>query len=289
MEYLRDHWQGRHALARSFWLNLALPFILIAYGEAQIRPVPGTESTAEAATALLYLVIGYAVILPWQVVGFWRSSRRHLEERGDLGAVTFAQGAAVAFLIAAIVGTVTTLQHILAPAATREFAETSPDYRLSVSADETTVIIDGPIDVGLTRDLEALLDETPAITIIALKSNGGRVFEARGVAKQIIDHGLDTQVTEHCRSACTIAFIAGKTRRLGNEGRLGFHSYRLHAVKSFVDPIEEQEKDKAFFLAQGLDLAFVEQAFSTPHEGMWHPSADRLLRAKVVHEVTKDP
>lgn len=285
MDYLRDHWQGRHALSRSFWLNFALPFVLIAFGETLVRPPAGAGGAVEAIIALLYIMIGYAVILPWQIVGLWRSSRHHLEERGDLGVVTFAQGAAVIALVTAVGGAAATLQHISGKEAVRQVAEAPPDYRLSFLSGEGTITIDGPFDVGLSRDLKALLASSPTVNAIVLNSDGGRVFEARGVAKQITEKGLDTFVFDHCRSACTIAFVAGKNRSLGRNGRLGFHSYKLDAVMGFVDPLEEQEKDKAFFLRQGLDADFVERAFSAPHETMWHPRGERLLRAGVIHQI----
>ena len=129
----------------------------------------------------------------------------------------------------------------------------------------------------------------PRIEAIVLNSDGGRVFEARGVGRQIMENGLDTHVSDHCRSACTIAFIAGETRRLGPEGQLGFHSYRLDAALAFSDPLEEQGKDKAFFIEQGIDPDFIDRAFSTTHDAMWHPTRDHLLSAGVVHEVISDP
>ena len=163
-----------------------------------------------------------------------------------------------------------------------------PDYQLRVVLEERAIIIDGQIANGLSRDIKVLLAEERSINKIVLNSDGGRIFEARGVARQIIERGLDTFVVGHCRSACTIAFMAGKTRSLGENGQLGFHSYRLNGVMAFVDPEEEQEKDRAFFLRQGLDPGFVERIFATPHSDMWQPHAERLLDAGVIHQIVSD-
>ena len=141
------------------------------------------------------------------------------------------------------------------------------------------------LTTGFSEAVTPASTEAAGIEAIILNSNGGRVFEARGVAKQVRERDLDTYVSGHCRSACTIAFIAGKVRKLGSDAKLGFHSYRLEAALAFVDPLEEQAKDRAVFLAQGIDSDFVERAFSTPHDAMWHPDADHLLRAGVIHEL----
>ncbi len=289
MDYLRDHWQGRHPLARAFWINFLFLFVLIAIGESVIRPPITDGSVAGAAIALLYILAAYIIILPWQLVGLWRSSRRYLREQGDVSAATFAQAGIIIALVSAIGSSATTVQRALGFHAIQVDAASPPDYELHVLPEQNAMVIDGPIANGLSRDIKALLAEAPSIRTIILNSDGGRIFEARGVAKQIIERGLDTQVLGQCRSACTIAFIAGKTRSLGENGLLGFHSYRLDGFMAFVDPLEEQEKDRGFFLRQGLDADFVTQAFATPHEEMWQPGVELLLRAGVIHEMITEP
>lgn len=284
MAYVRDHWQGRHPLPRAFWLNFALPFVMIAMGQAWMRPPMTGWSAGEAVLASLGVVIAYAVVLPWQIIGLLRSSRRHLEERGDIGVVTLAQGAALIAIVVAAGATVTTAQHIFGFASTETTVAAPSRYRLDPMPEDRAIVIDGFFGVGLTRDLKELLAETAEVDVIVLNSNGGRVFEARGVAKLILENGLDTHIAGYCRSACTTAFIAGKTRTLGENGRLGFHSYRLTTSFAFVDPLEEQEKDKAFFLKQGLAEDFVDHAFAIPHGEMWHPHRDQLIETGVIHE-----
>lgn len=296
MNYLRDHWRGRHPLPWAFWINAFIPFVLIAMFEPWVRPPVEGGSAIQAVLALLYILIAHAVILPWQIVGLWRSSRRHLEERGDLVVVTFAQVAVIVAMVTVAGATTTTVQRIIGYRA--DIAESDvrapPRYSLAVVTDDRafvpddrTIVIDGHFDLGLARALGKLLEETPGVDRIILNSDGGRVFEARGVAKQITDRQLDTHVADRCRSACTVAFIAGKTRTLGAGGKLGFHSYRLNTALALNDPLAEQEKDKTFFLKQGLQQTFVARAFATPHEGMWHPDIEDLLRANVVHRIAE--
>ena len=288
MGYLGDHWHGRHALWRAFWINFLIPFVLIAMGEPWVRPDAGAEA-GEGVLALLYILVTHGIVLPWQIVGLWRSSKRHLHERGDLMTVTFAQLAIVVALVTTAGATTTTVQRIFGYGqGTPESTVAGPRYRLRVVAEEQAIAIDGPFDTGLSRSLRALLAATPGIETIILTSDGGRVFEARGVANQIMESGLDTYVVDRCRSACTIAFIAGARRTLGPRARLGFHRYRMDAVLSAARPLDEQKKDEVFFLRQGVASAFVEQVFATPHEQMWHPGAERLMRANVVHAIVGD-
>ena len=289
MDYLRDHWRGRHPLPWAFWVNAFIPFVLIAILESWMRPDAGSVTFAEAIQASFFVLIAHGVILPWQIVGLWRSSRRHLEERGDLVVVTFAQAAVIVALVTTAGATTTTVQRIIGYRA--DIAESDvvrpPDYSLNIEPGGRTVAIEGPIELGLSRAFEDLLAGEPGIDSIILNSDGGRVFEARGLAKQIISKKLDTHVTDHCRSACTIAFIAGDNRTLGAGAKLGFHRYRLNAPPALTDPLEEQEKDKTFFLQQGVGHEFVLRAFSTPHEDMWHPDVNDLLRANVVHRIVE--
>lgn len=291
MGYVRDHWQGRQALSWSFWINFALPCILIHTVEPLVRPAPADRLLPPVALALLYVVICYVVIYPWQIVGLMRACDRHVEKKGDLFAVTLAQGAMIVSLIAGIGSATTTLQSAFwaVPAVEAGLGQSPPRYRIELMEDRSFLRIDGPLDPGVTRDLRSMLVEQPTVEGVVLKSNGGRVFEGRGVAKLIGDHGLNTHVDDFCRSACTTAFIAGAERSLGEGARLGFHSYAIEAVSNpLIDIAAEQERDRIFFLKRGVSTAFMSRAFSTPHEEIWYPDIDTLLAANVVHRILRD-
>lgn len=291
MGYVRDHWLGRQALPWSFWVNFALPCILIHAIEPLVRPSPVERLLPLVLLALLYVVVCYAIIYPWQIVGLLRACDRHVEEKGDLVAVTLAQGAMIVSLIAGIGSATTTLQSAFwtEPAVEAGLGRPPPRYRLDVIEGGSLVRIDGLFDPGVTRELRTMLAERPAIQGIVLKSNGGRVFEGRGIAKLIFDHELETHVDDFCRSACTIAYIAGSERSLREEARLGFHSYDIEAVNNpFIDIAAEQEKDRAFFLGRGVSADFMTRAFATPHEEIWYPDTNTLLAANVVHRIIRD-
>ncbi len=287
MDYIRDHWQGRHALPRAFWINTLLPFVLLALIEPSLRPMPAGGSLTAAVFACLYVLVGHGLVLTWQMVGLWRSCRRYLESGGDLAVATFAQAAVLVLPIAAGGATLSTLEAVFGTGPLADEATAATRYSLRTSPDGRTLSIEGPFDVGLSRDLKALLVERPAIRRIVLNSDGGRIFEARGVARQILERRLDTTVLGACRSACTIAFAAGRHRTIGKAARLGFHSYRLDGFMAFVDPLAEQEKDEAFLVSRKIDPAFVARIFESPHDAMWHPEPAELLRAGVIHEIVE--
>lgn len=73
-----------------------------------------------------------------------------------------------------------------------------PTYVLDLGTNGRVVFLMGEIDHGITKSLEALIDKNPDVTDIVLESRGGNPFEARGVARVIRHHRLDTHVAADC-------------------------------------------------------------------------------------------
>ncbi|MGI9493575.1 MAG: hypothetical protein ACR2QF_14355, partial [Geminicoccaceae bacterium] len=226
------------------------------------------------------------------VVGLVRACNRHLKQSSDSAIVTGAQLAIAASVIVGLVTVTTTIQSILGatsktgPLSVEDGTSTAnPAYRIELLAEHSLVRLDGEFANGLTHELKQLIIKRPGIRGIILNSDGGRIFEARGVAKVILERQLATYVYDMCQSACTTAFIAGSPRRLGEQGRLGFHRYRLRSVYPFIDVAEEQEKDRAFYRAQGIEPDLLARIFETPPDTMWYPTREELLSAKVIDEL----
>jgi hypothetical protein len=161
-----------------------------------------------------------------------------------------------------------------------------PNYSLSLSEDRNTVILDGYIDFGVTRDLRALLEQQSDAKHLQLHSPGGRIAEARGLVTVIEHFGLSTSALGDCASACTLVFIAGHTRHLEPDARLGFHRYAQRSgVMEFLmkqDPADEQQRDMAVFHRAEVDQAFLDRIMATPHQSMWFPTSLELRAAGVV-------
>jgi hypothetical protein len=92
-----------------------------------------------------------------------------------------------------------------------------------------------------------------------------------------------------CVSACTLVFLSGRERYISPEAKLGFHQAvyvppTTSATKG--DAAQSNAAMKKWMLGQGVAPDFVEHVMATPHESVWMPAADELLKAHVVTAVT---
>lgn len=139
----------------------------------------------------------------------------------------------------------------------------------------------GPIDFDSFEALENTLQRYSQITSLSLSSGGGRIAAARGMARLVSEAKLDTSVSGTCSSACTLVFIAGENRSIGQDGQLGFHGYKLLSGIQTVDTDAEQTRDRQMFQERGVDALFLDRAFSIPFEEIWFPDHELLLRSGV--------
>ncbi len=277
-------------MAWSFWINFLLPFAL-ATSLAQFVRSPYVERFPTfLILAGAYLILDCLVLYPWQLVGLMRACDRYLRNYGDIAWVTTVHGIAAVSLVATAATGFSVLQSGVSLYAASGVTAVGqpPGYIIELIAKGTLIAFDGQFEPGLSRRLAGLLSREADIGGIVLSSDGGRVYEGRGVAKLIVERRLDTYVFDECKSACTIAYMAGTRRFLGRRGRLGFHRYRLNAQHPFIDVAQEQEKDRAFFERQGVDPALLTKIFDSSHEAIWFPTTEQLLQANVVHRIVDD-
>ncbi|WP_193368424.1 hypothetical protein [Pelagibius marinus] len=295
--YLAAHWQGRQSLAWSFWINLVLLRGVILLLDRFTRP-PFLEDPAVVATVTVaFFLVFHVAVFVWQIVGVVRACDAYQSNFGASGLtlVTYLGIAgAVAMTLTSAVGAFLLL--FQEPEGEPEYLAWERDraarYHLGPDPENPTLLrFTGTFELGVTKKLTELLQAQTDIRGIVLDSPGGHVYEGRGFAKLILRHGLDTYVFRQCSSACTTAFIAGKVRVLGPEGRLGFHQHWMDADYPvyLVDEEEEMRKDLAFYEAQGIAPGFREQVFVTPHEGLWFPSVEEMRAAGVVHRISETP
>lgn len=171
------------------------------------------------------------------------------------------------------------------------FADQSKGYELSLYDKDRTLVIDGCLNIGVTREVEDLFILYESITRVELNSQGGNIYQGRGLARVIRENEADTHVNQECSSACVTAFIAGKRRTLKRGAKLGFHQYRYEAEKNFIlnpyaaNPHEEQRKDLELFRREGVSEDFLEMILRQPVEKMWYPSEKLLVDMGIVDEV----
>jgi hypothetical protein len=159
-----------------------------------------------------------------------------------------------------------------------------PLYSLELIEQDTLIHLRGPFQIGITNRVAGLIDRHPEISGIILDSEGGQIYEGRGLARLIMENKLETYSLDSCLSSCTTAFVAGTTRTLGANARLGFHQYKTYSLIPSINVKNEQAKDMAIFVMQGISADFLEKIFIQPPEEMWWPQIDELVDAGIVHQ-----
>jgi hypothetical protein len=260
-------------LGRMFLLKICLPraaILAALFGLAKVGAIP--------VFVLAALVIADGVYLVHQFRRFLHAGDRHVAAHGGTAPIW---GGYLFFLIVGWLGIVLwwgVFLVALTPPETESYADQQARERAalySLDADGTRLVLTGEITFGVKDEVARQLQAHPELRTLVLASEGGHIYEARGLAFLVRDHGLNTQVETVCSSACTLVFVAGQRRQLGAEARLGFHQYAVGQGGALpnLDPVAEQEKDRRFFAAQGANPAFLRRMFDTPSEGMWFVDA----------------
>src|SRR5215813_1476527 len=281
------HWRGELPLWASYWLvvwlgNIAFAILGIAIAKA-FRAESGYNPTNIFAVIVLTWSI-LVVVVTWQLVGVWRSANRYAQARARVGLGAFWGRLAQAAVILGAIGNLATFVREGAP----QVVEVSgmafrndpdvPDYAIRVMRDGTEAEIVGGFKFGLTEDFVKILSASRQISVVHLDSIGGRLGEGEKMFKLIRDRGLNTYVSSKCLSACTLAFAGGRERFLHRDASLGFHKGTFPGVREGdFDSIQRN-----VFRSAGFDETFIAEALSTPHNEMWRPSPQALVRAKVV-------
>jgi len=281
----------RPALSR-LATGVLLPVIgLMAIDLLIVNPL-ARDNLVGTGLAVILIVVPKLILLPWIVFKTLQFTEDHYREFGIATVKTSLLACLFLAVLVISVSAIDAIQAIIFSHNAKANAEQTrtPDYRLAVDPEQREYIIDGVIDFGITRDFRALLEQYPAGTRVVLSSEGGSIYEARGLAVLIQQHKLDTHVSDECSSACTLVFIGGQRRTLGSSARLGFHQYTMaylnrHQVSPFHDLAAEQQRDIEFMLARGISQEFVERAFEKPHQDIWFPDHASLIRYGVVHAI----
>lgn len=284
--YFARHWRGELALRHAGWINgLAIGAIALSL-VASLGPA--LEVVADAPSVAVTLTTAWALVAllaVWQVVGIWRSARRHAfdDARGlhpDSVRLALLVGVMISFGVFIRSG----LPQIVDASQFAMGKDPIGDYSLRPLHEGTALEISGPIVFGLTDELEKALAAHPRVTMLQLDSTGGRVVEARRLRDLIRARGLATFTSTNCASACVVAFAAGAERVVGRGGTLGFHRYRSPGLDE-AEIEASMAIDRRYLAAVGAPPSFLDKAFSTPNDQMWRPSIAELKRANIVTSV----
>jgi hypothetical protein len=285
--YIKRHWQGKLPLTQAFWVNLVFLFFVFAICERFLFPPYIENELAVTGGVIAYIIVVKLIVYPWQVVGVLRSC--DLRFKSDIGRLwaTAAQVALVISLAATLVATIETYQSLQVfnqNLILKQIPLPEPQYSLDLIKQDTLIHLRGPFEIGITNRVAELIEQYPEVTGIILDSGGGQIYEGRGLARLVRENKLQTYSLDKCLSSCTTAFVAGTIRTLGTNARLGFHQYRTYSVFPSIDVEQEQSKDMAIFVMQGISPEFLEKVFIQPPEEMWWPDIDELVNAGVVHQ-----
>lgn len=281
------HWHGQFSLAVSFWVIGILSTVIIIFLNRLLShsKILGSFYSTKVLviTELLHISFIFALII-WKLRGIWVSASLH-NNRGGNKVWAIITKSIVAFWIMILM---ITFFHTSIPGIKANIAVLTGTNQMAKATleliDEEQLILYGDIGDGTARELESLLKIRPKVWLIHLESGGGLIYESLLISKIIKERGLDTYSASGCDSACTIVFLAGKSRYLNDGAQLGFHSASLDGKSGSKVQIFNSEMKK-YYLDQGLPNYFVKQIIMTDSEDMWYPTYEELLDAKVIDKV----
>lgn len=273
VDSVSKHWRGHYDLL----LTSAVLLIGIRIGIGAIQHT--VLVNIERATLATWLAFSF-VVLVWQLVGGWRACENHVRDGGAMIIGWLGYGALLITLSLAVFQALDGVSNQIKV----QPAPSPAPVELLLRDNKTILVVDKPLDWPLFATFKSLLEQHPTIKTVVLDSSGGRVFTARAMALLIEKHRLDTHVERECYSACTIAYMAGGRRTVNTGAKLGFHQYALQQDYQLqhVDINRELQKDKDFFISQGVSPDFVNTVFQATPDSLWKPDQKTLLDAGVV-------
>jgi hypothetical protein len=290
MKYLINYWQGNHSLARAFWIN-SVPIIAILVSINIILEIINNPETIliYARFYSLLMVVAYVVIVPWQVIGLTCTLIRYIknEKKVFLSLLTSVLVLFELFVLAVILFN---SQQKLKDSIYMSFSSYEKGgYEVLIdNSYVNAILVKGKFNLGISSELERVLDDNPLIKTITFASRGGLGFEGKKMFSIIKAKGLNTYVADYCFSACVFAFIGGNERQLSPKGLLGFHQPSGNFTKRAKTKEELSEKlyeAIRFFKQQGVDKRFVMKYFKTPPDELWYSSNKELLKNGVITKV----
>lgn len=284
MTYIQRHWRGEQSLFLSFWINFVGLRLLIWF-----IPLQPTLLNSLPLALSLGLMAADLLVFIWQTVGLIRWGEMHVANQGGMALVWGTYATIIVAFFAVGTQWMALYQMTMQPVETELFTTRmdrlhASRYTLVVSNDGHTMHFNGTISLGSSKALQRSLTINPGVTQLVLQSDGGNIYEARGMAAVIMQRQLNTRAEQECSSACTIVFMAGLKRTLGQRGKLGFHGYRLETNTFIpnVDIAKEQEKDRQFFLARQISAPFLDRIYNEAYSSIWYPDRAQLINAGII-------
>jgi hypothetical protein len=299
MPYFLAHWRGKLPLSQALWVNMVGLLIIISYAELFVLSELVSGSSRLVGVTLASLFVTRAIIFPWQLIGLFRAIETDYMEHKNILKTRALQAFAILSVLFTLAYSLEVIQAAVYHKQQLEYharPKTQVAYKLEVNLDENSgqpqLYISGDLEIGISNAVRAIIATQPNIKTVVLQSSGGQIYEGRGLARVFTEFGIDTYVYEECSSACATAYIGGKERYLGENGKLGFHQYKMDASAysrfiPFYDLRVEQERDLALFKSRGIKQSFLDRMFDQPASQIWFPDSGTLRSVGVVHNMVR--
>lgn len=229
--------------------------------------------------ALVALHLGGSLIL---LRALWRATLRYALEGGAAFWCGLARGAALVMLIAtAHMAILTCAPRLVELTNIATGAIPMDNYQLRLMRGGTELAVDGAIGVGLSKKVALALDRNPLVQALQLNSNGGSARESRKLRDLIAARKLSTTTSQGCYGECTLAYMAGAPRRIGEQASLRFYRSAQPGMPKWA-LWRDYEHDRRDWLARGVPAVFAEQALTVRDAAGWQPSLSELIAANIV-------
>jgi hypothetical protein len=285
--YVARHWRGELSLPASYWVNGLVGGFAVGFTIGALAYVINRQGDVQPMLWLVSLILTWIVVVLftiWQTVGVWRSATHYRQN----GRKFWGAAAKVATVLGLLNAAYNFLFFGAAQLAGIYEIVTGDSrvgpHRFQVLANGQILEFSGGITFGVARELEEFLDAMGSLKTVRLNSIGGRILEAQKMSDMIRAHGLSTDVTQDCMSACTIVFLGGKERFMTPSARLGFHQPVFRGMTA-ADRRAAISNEEARLQRLGLSKDFAIRANAATPDGMWYPDQDELLREKVVTRI----
>ncbi len=293
--YLKKHWKGELPLKVSFWINniflYGVFFILLLIAMLNIDIVSKYLSTNNTILMFVEIVLYWLFVytfLAWSLVGLWRSSSNYIKIHNKLLWAYMTKILVVIMLVAFVIPLLmSSIVQLMDFAKLTMAKENKPSYKIEMHNKHKVIEITGGIRFGLANKVKDYFRKYPNINTVILNSSGGSTYEARILSKFLIGKNITTFTTKACSSACVDIFMAGEQRILYRKASLGFHQASYPMLTNMPKNILTLSinRQRKHYLNRGVKIDFVEKAFTTPNDDMWHPSHLELIQAGVVDKV----
>jgi hypothetical protein len=281
IRYLHRHWRGELPLGVAFWANGVALTAAMAGIEALYtwRGPAWQPETAVHFTAWVLGALAWRGVVPaWQCVGLLRGAATARAHGGRDVTGTVALAGAVALALAAL-GRLGMLALDVGPATRIAYAFGDYARTVSVVDDGRAIELNGGLSFGAADEVARALATHPGVRRIVLNSGGGSLGEGRKLRALILAHGLDTDTTVQCSSACVSAYIGGRHRYLHGDALMGFHLPR--SDEPDINLPEWYAEELAYFAQIGVPPWFIRRWAATGRK-FWYPAPLQLRQAGIV-------